>query len=218
VSTKQIPGIYNPPYCDVTPSAFGAPVEQHLKQSSKLYLPKSLRRPRRKLYTHPTNGLPQHAELGGTENTKLIGGPPHPLANREPLLSRTANVGRLLQIQGPFRSEDQIEQSNYHSHNQYRSVQSQSLYNIVEETRRKEYRLSKLTRLGPNDFVVPNPNAASMCYIIPSVHAETMYRDRATEFRDDYTELPKIKDKPPFFTALRKGRNFDDYDRYIPEV
>lgn len=54
----------------------------------------------------------------------------------------------------------------------------------------------------------------------PSVHAETLYLARKTPFRDDYTELPKIKDKPPFYTAAPGGRDMGDYnDRaYLPHA
>ena len=50
---------------------------------------------------------------------KIRGGPPQPLAKRKPLLTRTANAGRMQIIQGPFRQKDQIDLANAKAYDQY---------------------------------------------------------------------------------------------------
>ncbi|CAE8620616.1 unnamed protein product, partial [Polarella glacialis] len=49
VSTKTIAGVYNPPYNDTLPRAFEKPIEQHLRDSCRVQMPKSLRRPRHRV-------------------------------------------------------------------------------------------------------------------------------------------------------------------------
>lgn len=213
ISTRHIPGIYNGPYSDVVPSAFGMSVEDHLKQCAPIKVPYRTRHPRRKLHVKPMDGLPDHAALGTTASIRTHEEIPHdyPVGIRKPLVSETASVGRLRHIQGPFRTRDRQVRTRDHSHKLYRSVQSQSAYNIVEETIRKDTRLSKLCRLAPDDFRLPSKNANNM-YIVPSIHAETTYRDQPIEFRDDYAEVPKIKNKAPFYVSLKRKLNFCDYE------
>ena len=72
-----------------------------------------------------------------------------------------------------------------------------------------EERLSKLTRVGPEDFNVRKPEENKLP---PAVNAETRYLDRPVQFRQDYEELPKIKDKPPFFTAFSRDKDLAHYN------
>eukprot|EP00392_Amoebophrya_sp_AT5.2_P010374 g10434.t1 len=137
-----------------------------------------------------------------------------PLAKRVPLVTRTANAGRMQAIQGPFRTKEQIDISNVKAYDQHRSIQASSRYDVVQQTKRLEARLSKITRVAPDEFVSRKIEHGKLK---PSVNAETRYLDRPVEFRQDYTELPKIKDKPPFFTAVPGGKLLADYDdeKYI---
>lgn len=221
VSTHQIPGVYNPPYSDVLPRAFEKPIEIHLRDSCRVRLPPSLRRPNLKnAYPSETNPAKStgagtlHKSYGGMTRMEVENGearPPQIPAEitRKPLLSRTANVGRLQAMQGPFRSKELIEVKNSKAHNLYRSLQAAEFYGFVEDERRMHERLAKLTRVSPDDFTVKKPCPDVQ---VPGVNAETKYLDRPVEFRSEYLELPKIKDKPPFFTAMPHDKNFTEYD------
>merc|ERR1719265_2213743 len=215
ISTKAIAGVYNPPYSDALPKAFGTPIEQHLKELCQVKLPKSLRRPRHRVIASlsPVRSSSRTA-LGAThaERARMgeyVSGPPQDLPDRMPYHSRSASVGKMQKIQGPFRSRDQIEVSNAKAPNSYRTVKCSGSYDALEDDQRMQQRLSKLTRVAPVDFKAPgrppHPRAPS------SVHANTPYPEKPPETRSDYLELPKIRDKPPFFTALPRDRQFEDY-------
>lgn len=217
VSTHQIPGVYNPPYSDTLPRAFEKPIEIHLRDSCRVRLPRSLRRP--PLSTQPAHepnpdGTLHNSYGGATKQemeTTTAGPPQIPPGGlkRKPLVSRTANVGRLQNLQGPFRSNEQIEISNSQAYNVYSSIQAAANYDVVEEDRKMHERLSKLTRLSATDFLAKRPPHDMK---IATVNAETKYMDKPIEFRSEYTELPKIKDKPPFFTAVGHDRAFSEYE------
>lgn len=218
ISTKAIPGVYNPPYNDALPQAFGEPIEQHLRENCRVKLPKSLRRPRHKVLAATASLSPSRTvtrtALGATHAERAIAGehlsgPPQDLPDRMPYHSRTASVGRLQKIQGPFRSREQIEVSNAKAANTYRSVQCTAPYDAVERDHKMQQRLSKLTRVSPVDFTAPGRPPLSKAPT--SVHAATPYVEKGPETRNDYVELPKIRDKPPFFTAMPRDRQFEDY-------
>lgn len=210
VSTKTIPGVYNPPYNDVLPRAFEKPIEQHLRDSMQVRLPRSLRRPR---FPGGQSSSPRRDGYGQSQNEKinsvgLLKGPPQDLPDRMPHHSRSASVGKMQNIQGPFKSREQIEVANAMASNQYRTVQQSAPYDAVEYDRKMQQKLSKLTRVSPIDFMAPglptiNPAPTS-------VHTAVPYREKPAELRSDYVELPKIRDKPPFFTAVSGGRHFAD--------
>jgi len=203
VSTKSIAGVYNPPFNDMLPRAFEKPIEQHLRDSCQVRLPRSLRRPRHRSQSNNCRTLPP---LDRDPHS----GPPQDLPDRDPHHSRTASVGRMQKIQGPFRSREQNEVANAKAHNIFRSVQSTSNYSVVENEQRMNAKLEKLTRVSPVDF---NPvGMAPSGYPPSSVHTGAPFRDRPFELRSDYTELPKIRDKPPFFTALPRDKHFNDYN------
>jgi len=210
VSTKSIAGVYNPPFNDMLPRAFEKPIEQHLRDACRVRLPNSLRRPRH--LSQMRNGSQALPPM----ETSPLAGPPQDLPDRDPHHSRSASVGRMQKIQGPFRSKEQIDIANAKASNLFRSVQSTSPYDAVESDQRVEGRLDKLTRVSPVDF---HPvGYRPLGYPPSSVHAGAPYRDRPHELRNDYTELPKIRDKPPFFTALPRDKHFHDYNdkEFIP--
>lgn len=224
VSTRTIPGIYNPPYNDALPRAFEKPIEQHLRDSCRVQIPLALKRP--KLRPIVASASPRSAPLlspawnsesGGhhTESTRGPGGghrsgPPQDLPSRGPLSrSRSANAGRLQKIQGPFRSKEQIEVSNAKARVMYKSVQATAPYDICEKDAKMQARLAKLTRVSPNDFNAPGLPPQNLAP--SSVHASVPYKDRPFELRGDYTELPKIRDKPPFFTSMPHDKQFEEY-------
>jgi len=67
-----------------------------------------------------SNGLGMDfAERGATDAAKIRGGPPQPLSKRKPLITRTANAGRLQEVQGPFRQRDQVDLANAKAYDQY---------------------------------------------------------------------------------------------------
>jgi len=210
VSTKCTAGVYNPPYNDMLPRAFEKPIEQHLRDSCRARLPGSLRKPRRFGQQPPCSR--SHGYLPPLEpmDGGALAAPPQDLPDRDPHYSRTASVGRMQKIQGPFRSREQIDVSNAKATNVFRSIQSQSHYSAVEYDQRLNAKLLKLTRVSPVDF---NPvGMAPGAYPPSSVHAGAPYKDRPFDLRSDYTELPKIRDKPPFFTALQRDKHFHDYN------
>lgn len=204
ISTKSIAGVYNPPFNDMLPRAFEKPIEQHLRESCRVRLPRSLHRPPRHRQTPNQSHILPPMALDG------YAAPPQDLPDRDPHHSRSASVGRMQKIQGPFRSKEQIEIANAKANNLFRSLQSSSHYDVMDQNEKMDARLNKLTRVSPADF---NPvGLAPTGYPPSSVHAGAPYRDRPHELRGDYTELPKIRDKPPFFTALPRDRHFHDYD------
>lgn len=206
VSTKSIAGVYNPPYNDVLPKAFEKPIEQHLRDSCKVRLPKSLRRPRHRSTPH---GVASGGYLPTSPMDYPVAGPPQDLPDRAPHHSRSASVGRMQKIQGPFRNREQIEVANAKATTNFKTIQSSAPYDLVDKDAKMQTRLNKLTRVSPVDFMAPgNPSFA-----MPpaSVHATAPYRDRPAELRQDYCELPRIRDKPPFFTALPRDKHFHDY-------
>lgn len=206
VSTKSVAGVYNPPYNDMLPRAFEKPIEQHLRDSCRVRLPKSLRRPNYRLGASNT-ALPP-IERG--TSSPPVASPPQELPARDPYNSRTASVGRMQKIQGPFRSKEQVEVANAKANNLFRSLQSSSPYDMVDSEQRMGNKISKMMRVSPVDFVPTGMQQVG--YPPSSVHAGAPFRDRAHELRSDYTELPKIRDKPPFFTALPRDKHFHDYD------
>jgi len=219
VSTKTTPGVYNPPYNDSLPRAFDKPIEQHLRENLRVVMPKSLRRPRHRMAMDYAGYLPQshysaqigvshadmHAMTGGA-----VAGPPQEMPERQPHRSRSASTGRMQKVQGPFRSKEQIEVANVKAANLYRTLQATGPYNAIEHDQKMQTRLSKLARMSPIDFVAPGRSAEKP----PpnSVHSSVPYKDRPFELRNDYLELPKIRDKPPFFTALQRDRHFEEYN------
>lgn len=212
VSTKSIAGVYNPPYNDALPRAFEKPIEQHLRDSLQVRLPRSLRRPRHHI---ASSASPRAGGFGASHNEKVMnghgaaGGPPQDLPDRVPHQSRSASVGKMQKLQGPFRSQQQIEVSNVKAMQNHRTIQSSCQYDAHEHDRKMQQRLSKLTRVSPIDFMAPG--APPMGAAPQSVHTAIPFRDRPVELRGDYVELPKIRDKPPFFTALGGGKHFQDY-------
>lgn len=78
----------------------------------------------------------------------------------------------------------------------------------MEDERRLQERLSKLVRVSPDEFTVKRPPVEAAK---PSVNANTRYC-KPVEFRSDYTEFPKIKDKPPFYTAYKRDKDLQDYN------
>mmetsp|Transcript_79426 Transcript_79426/g.233396 ORF Transcript_79426/g.233396 Transcript_79426/m.233396 type:complete len:388 (-) Transcript_79426:112-1275(-) len=209
VSTKTIPGVYNPPYSDALPHAFSKPIEEHLRDSCRVQLPKSLRRPRHRVAIASASPQRSQAEWQAMASGAAAG-PPQELPERAPHVSRSASVGRMQKIQGPFRSREQIEVANAKASTNFRSLQASGRYDAMEAERRMQDKLAKLTRVSPADFVAPGipperPPPAS-------VHARAPFRERPVEMRSDYVELPKIRDKPPFFTALPRDKHFHDYD------
>eukprot|EP00928_Gymnodinium_smaydae_P062362 TRINITY_DN46247_c0_g1_i1.p1 TRINITY_DN46247_c0_g1~~TRINITY_DN46247_c0_g1_i1.p1 ORF type:complete len:392 (+),score=48.02 TRINITY_DN46247_c0_g1_i1:106-1281(+) len=213
VSTKTIPGVYNPPYNDALPRAFEKPIEQHLRDNMQVRIPRSLRRPRHR--SVQASATPRIGALGPSQNERIgavgdMKGPPQDLPDRHPHYSRTASVGRMQKIQGPFRSKEQIEVANAKAANIHRTIQQSGPHGAVEADRSMQQRLEKLTRVSPIDFMAPG---LPPIHPAPtSVHTAIPYRERPVELRNDYLELPKIRDKPPFFTALPMDKHFDEYN------
>lgn len=216
VSTTTIPGVYNPPYTDALPRAFDKPIEQHLRDSCRIRLPRALRRPKLPPLAHSASPRARNDDSGDGDLTrhptihKDPSAPPQDLPDRNPHRSRAASAGRLQKVQGPFRSKEQIEVANAKAAQQFRSIQSAAPYSAVEDDMKMQERLAKLMRVSPKDFLAPSskmkpPPPPS------SVHAGAPYRGRPVELRGDVLELPKIRDKPPFFTAMKCGQQFEDY-------
>merc|ERR1711988_500710 len=153
VSTKTIPGVYNPPYNDALPKAFEKPIEQHLRDCMQVRLPKSLRRPRHRAMQ---SASPRPGANGASQNEKIasIGArraPPQDLPDRPPHYSRTASVGKMQKIQGPFRSKEQIEVANAKASNINSTVQQAAPYDAIDSDKRMQQKLSKLMRVSPID-------------------------------------------------------------------
>lgn len=207
MSTKTIPGVYNPPYSDLLPRAFEKPIEEHLRDACLAKIPASLKRARHKSASTTRSarfGMSQ-AEMSQDEGAM----PPQDLPNRAPHFSRAASSGRLQKNQGPFRSKEQIEVANVKAANMYRSIQATGPYDALERDQRMQAKLSKMARSSPLDFRAagnkekPAPS---------SVHVGIPFPERPVDLRSDFVELPKIRDKPPFFTAHPGGKQFGDYD------
>ncbi|CAE7349471.1 SPATA17 [Symbiodinium pilosum] len=213
VSTKSVPGVYNPPYNDHLPRAFDKPIEQHLRESLRVHLPMSMRRPRR-VHTEASRPQlqPQGARMGVSQAEQMadlaVSGPPQELPDRVPCASRTASTGRCQRVQGPFRSREQIEVANVKAANLYKSVQASSPYDAVERDQKMQNKLTKMLRTSPEDFLAPGRAAERPPPA--SVHTSVPYLERPFQLRNDYLELPKIRDKPPFYTAFPNNKNFQE--------
>jgi len=206
VSTKSIPGIYNPPYNDHLPRAFDKPIEQHLREALRVQLPRSLRRPHHKAAPRGARyGLSQQEMHDGADGMTC---PPQDMPDRAPCVFRTASSGRLQKVQGPFRSREQIEVANVKAAHLYKSVQASTPYNLEAQDRVMQSRLSKLMRTSPEDFKAPGRAAERA--VPASLNASVPYVEKPFELRDDYLELPKIRDKPPFYTAFPNNKNFEE--------
>jgi hypothetical protein len=204
VSTSTIPGVYNPPYSEVVPSAFGIPVETHLRQTNQVRLPASLRRPTYRSRSNPPGRRLKPIEQVGKPNT----------AHDDPggkaeLHSTTANVGRNRLLQGPFRTRDEQALANARAYAQYRSVQASSKYNAVRDSELMQEKLAKMTRLSADEFA--HRRVAERPYL-GSASAETPYMERPVEFREDYNEVPKIGNKPSYVLPMPRGKLFTDYE------
>ncbi|CAE7811958.1 SPATA17 [Symbiodinium sp. CCMP2592] len=209
VSTKSIPGVYNPPYNDHLPRAFDKPIEQHLRESLRLRLPRSMRRPPHRIQASAVRG----SRVGVSQAEQMLSdqhtaGPPQELPGRAPCASRTASTGRCQRVQGPFRSREQIEVANVKAANLYKSVQATSPYDAVERDLKMQNKLCKMIRTSPEDFKAPGRLAERPPPA--SVHTSVPYLERPFELRNDYLELPKIRDKPPFYTAFPNNKNFEE--------
>lgn len=111
-------------------------------------------------------------------------------------------------IQGPFKSKDQIEVANAKAATNNTTIQASNSYSNQSDDRIMQQKLSKMMRVSPIDFV-----AAGRPREMPpptSVHIRLPHKERPVELRNDYSELPKIRDAPPFFTAIAGDRQFDD--------
>lgn len=207
MSTRTIPGVYNPPYSDLLPRAFEKPIEEHLRDACVVKVPASMKRPR-----HKSAAAARSARFGMSQaemSQEQRGMPPQELPDRAPYFSRAASSGRLRKNQGPFRSKEQIEVANVKAANMYRSIQATGPYDALERDKRMQAKISKMARSSPLDFRAagekqkPAPS---------SIRVGLPFSDRPVDLRGDLVELPKIKDKPPFFTAHGGGKQFADYD------
>lgn len=200
VSTSQVPGVYNPPYSDVLPSAFGEPVERHLRRSNQVRLPGSLRRP-----AHRARSIPPRGRLRPVESAQR----PSTADEERPRQSATAAVGRLRPIQGPFRTREEQAMSNAHAYKQYRSVQCDGAYDAVRENERMSSKISKMARAGAEDFVL---RKVSEKPYLGAIHAESAYAPRPVEFREDYVEVAQMGNRPPFYLGMPAGKMFHEYE------
>jgi len=227
VSTRAIAGVYNPPYSDTLPSAFEKNIEQHLRDSCRIEVPRSLRRPRHRVAIAAASASPaprRRAIAEAAEATEVDATTPSLQASastrRHSATARSASTSRLRQQQqqqgqqapqGPFRPREQVESSHANANVTFGSIQAEGRYDAVDTDQRMQERLSKMTRASPTEFVAcarapqrPPPT---------SVHTGIPYRNRPVEMREGYVELPKIRDKPPFFTALPRDKQFTDWEQ-----
>ncbi|CAK9083066.1 Spermatogenesis-associated protein 17 [Durusdinium trenchii] len=110
MSTRTIPGVYNPPYSDLLPRAFEKPIEEHLRDACVVKVPASMKRPRHKSAAAARSarfGMSQAlgvqvCSLWGSEqcfaaqaemSQEQRGMPPQELPDRAPYFSRAASSG-----------------------------------------------------------------------------------------------------------------------------
>jgi hypothetical protein len=184
VSTKSIPGVYNPPHPLLVPTISDqgrpTPVETFIKASVKDVLdfkPKFLKRT---LYV-------SHPELA---------------VNRKHLLSVTANVGRQCNPQGPFFSTPMLQA---HEPGNFASLQASVPYGRVADAVRLERFAERKLRLGAGcqeEFRVTRTNNRSF---LGSVAANAIFQEQTTDslFRGDYSIMSRLK---TFKTAVPRNR------------
>lgn len=205
VSTERIPGIYNPPYSEVVPTAFGEPVELYLRKSNPVRLPDSLKRP-----SHRSRATPPGTRLKPLEQVEPKSSP-----HADLLISRTAAVGRLRAIQGPFRTREEIALMNARAFKHYRSLNAECEYDAVRTNERMAAKIAKMTWTSADTFAWRKVTEAP---VLGSANAETEMQHRPVEFREDYTEIPQIGNRPPFYTGMPVGKLFTEYEdphRYV---
>merc|ERR1712093_940846 len=89
--------------------------------------------------------------------------------------------------------------SNARAYSQYRSIQASSKFDAVRNHELMQEKLGKMTRVSGDDFAHRHV-------------AEKPYLGRPVEFREDYTEIPKIGNKPTYVLPMPHGRMFSDYE------
>lgn len=199
VSTSQTPGIYNQPFASQVPTAFGEPVEKHIRDAHKHdAMIGSLKRPRNKTHLAPLQYPPY-----------VTGNYPEVSRGKKSLASLQANVGRTAPVQGPFRNLQEQDERNERAARQHQSVQQSSKYNVVQEKLKMEDKLLKLTRIAPDDWHHRKP---PMMRTVPTVQSDDKWNNRPCEFREDYNEISKMTTKPQFITSLKKDGMFWDFD------
>uniref|UniRef100_A0A0G4G4T7 Uncharacterized protein n=1 Tax=Chromera velia CCMP2878 TaxID=1169474 RepID=A0A0G4G4T7_9ALVE len=220
VSTRHIPGIFNPPYADI-PKAYDKPIEQHLRDSFKPRLPLSIRvgpgprrRLRRLVYGEEAEGAKtakentQHVPVHRQKEFEVTVGETVGAPSR-PLLSVSASKGRLQPIQGPFAPADLTQKRLQAAQLKHRTVRQDAPYDAEEREKRMEARLKKLTRVAPYDFAFKK---AQPTEINPAalIGAQEMNTRPKFATRQDYAALPRIQQ--PFLTAVPTGKLFKDYE------
>jgi len=232
VSTRSIAGVYNPPYSDMLPSAFDKNIEQHLRDSCRIEVPRSLRRPRHRAAIAAASASPaprrrvtaETAETSEADATTPALQASASTRRHSGNTARSASTSRLRQQQqqgqqgpqGPFRTREQVESSHANANVTFGSIQADGRYDAVDTDQRMQERLSKMTRASPTEFVTCAK--ASERPPPASVHTGIPFRNRPVEMREDYVELPKIRDKPPFFTALPRDKQFTAYREQPPAL
>ena len=128
ISTKTIPGVFNPPYA--TPTLLGEPIEAHIKKQIKLEL--NDRRKKR---------LSDPAYDGSVESSS-------PRYASSPLALTQAP-----RPPGPFRSKKEVDERNARSTRNYRTLQDSVPFNREKQILAIEQKVSRLKRIGPREFV-----------------------------------------------------------------
>lgn len=121
------------------------------------------------------------------------------------LVSKPSGVGRQRPVQGPFRTREEIALANARAYKNYRSLHCDGEYDAVRMNERLQAKISKMTWTSPDPFcwrrVAEKP-------VLVTAMADSEHQHRAVEFREDYTEVPQIGNRPPFYLGMPAGKMF----------
>lgn len=196
VSTRSQRGVWNPPYAERpedVPSAFGIPLETHLRVGNLRYLRQS----------GTANLHPASTSLGAALPSRVIGQTGVPVHTSVTALGERHAVIVPSYVQADSR----------------RSLQDSAPYDAVLQAQREEARFKKLSNLDQKPFLAGTKARFFEEPLPVGIASETQYREpwlnaRTTrELEHLEGKSQRVSDKPYVTTASASSRLFEEAER-----
>jgi len=196
VSTRSQRGVWNPPYAERpedVPSAFGIPLETHLRVGNLRYLRQS----------GTANLHPASTALGAALPSRVIGQTGVPVHTSVTALGERHAVIVPSYVQADSR----------------RSLQDSAPYDAVLQAQREEARFKKLSNLDQKPFLAGTKARFFEEPLPVGIASETQYREpwlnaRTTrELEHLVGKSQRVSDKPYVTTASASSRLFEEAER-----
>lgn len=214
VSTRTQPGVYNPPYAqhtDQVPSAFGIPLETHIRVGNLRFL--------------RTNGLHPTGTSTLSKNSSEESGTLLPLSSS--LSTHGGSNGPVLASTFTAMGENHVTLVPSYAHpTDKRSLQSMAPYDAPLEAARKEARIQKLLALDQKPFLAGTKNQSVQLQSSSSstspgvgVHAAVPFQEswllaRLTRDMEHIEGKDKrVTNRPYIPASSRSSRLFEDTER-----